>query len=475
MPFSGPDDPDLPANVKSRDERIRAQWVEVFNGVFRRCVLINRDETACESDAFRQANGVIKMADLKTRDVPDQKVLKIGRWHGQGCPENGCEFTAEHLDAMVETYKETKGEFEPPVKLGHNERQRLLGEDGLPNAGTMTNIRRSGEFLVADLKDVPETVADLIDANGFNSRSAEILQDHTIGEKKFKWALVGLALLGETLPAVTGLGDVEKLYQSLKIELADKARVAFLEDEAVDLADVDALLVEFNKTASSISTLVKNRRGAPTIRELARAFTEGVKRAMKGKPKKFAGDGGEVDMALAEEIRKLLGLAEDVDVVEAIKLLHEKAKTPPKKGDDDPESGDVAELRDALAEQSKQIIKLEGIDAQRNAEALVDGLIEETRLLPAQRAEALKMALRDYDGAKAFFATQQKGRIALGERGTADDETIAGLEPTPEEKQQAVSLGVWSEEHRIQLIRDKASVKGIELPLTFGKIKKEDD
>lgn len=472
MPFSGPDDPDLPANVKSRDERIRSQWVEVWNGVFNRCILINRDEKACESDAFRQANGVIKMADLKTRDVPDQKVLKIGRWHGRGCPEKGCEFTAEHLDAMVETYKETKGEFEPPVKLGHNDGQRLLGEDGLPNAGTMTNIRRSGEFLVADLKDVPETVADLIDANGFNSRSAEILQDHTIGEKKFKWALVGLALLGETLPAVTGLGDVEKLYQSLKIELADKARVAVFDDESVELADVDALLSDFQKTASSISTLVKNRRGAPTIRELARAFTEGVKRAMKGKSKKFAGDGGEVDMALAEDIRKLLGLAEDVDVVEAIKLLHEKVKNPPK---GDPEDGNVAELRADLDEQSKKIITLEGQTATRRAEELVDGLIEETRLLPAQRAEALKMALRDYDGAKAFFATQQKGRIALGERGTADDETIAGLEPTPEEQQQAVSLGVWSEEHRIQLIRDKAAVKGIELPLTFGKIKKEDD
>lgn len=472
MPFSGPDDPDLPANVKSRDERIRGQWVEVFNGVFRRCVLINRDETACESDAFRQANGVIKMADLKTRDVPDQKVLKIGRWHGQGCPANGCEFTAEHLDAMVETYKETKGEFEPPVKLGHNERQRLLGEDGLPNAGTMTNIRRSGDFLLADLKDVPETVADLIDANGFNSRSAEILQDHTIGEKKFKWALVGLALLGETLPAVTGLGDVEKLYQSIKLDLDDKAHIAVFEAETeVDLADVDVLLTEFNKTASSISTLVKNRRGAPTIRELARAFTEGVKRAMKGKSKKFAGDGGEVDMALAEDIRKLLGLAEDADVVEAIKLLHEKAKNPPKS---DPEDGDVAKLQADLEEQSKKIITLEGQSATRRAEELVDGLIEDTRLLPAQRTEALKMALRDYNGAKAFFATQQRGMISLGERGTADDETIAGLEPTPDEINMAKDLGIWDEGHRIHLIREKAAAKGIELPIDFGKTKKDD-
>lgn len=469
MPFTGPGDPDLPSNVQARDERVRAQWVEVFNKVFATCVRIGGDEKTCEGNAFRQANGVIKMADLKTRDVPDQKVLKIGVWHGQGCPEKGCEFTAEHLDAMVETFKATKDEFEPPVKLGHNERQRLLGEDGLPNAGTMANIRRSGDFLLADLKDVPETVADLIDANGFNSRSAEILQDHTIGDKKFKWALVGLALLGETLPAVTGLGDVEKLYQSIKLDLDDKTHVAIFEAEPTKLADVDVLLAEFAKTASSISSLVKNRRGAPTIRELARAFTEGVKRAMS-KGGKFAAE--EVDMTLAEDIRKLLGLAEDADVVEAIKLLHEKAKTPPE-GDGGDEA--VKELKAELETTSKKVVQLEGVEAARLAETLVDGLIAETRLLPAQRAEALKMALRDYAGAEAFFKTQQKGMVTLGERGSADDETIASLEPTPEQVKMAQDMGVWDEGHRIQLIRDNAAAKGITLPATFGETKKSDD
>ena len=470
MPFNGPDDPKLPANIQSRDETIRAKWVEVWNSVFNRCKLRGGDESECEGNAFRQANGVIKMAELKTRDVPDQKVLKVGRWHGLGCPKEGCEFTAEHLDAMVETYKETKGEFEPPVKLGHNERQRLLGEDGLPNAGTMTNIRRVDEFLLADLKDVPETVADLIDANGLNSRSAEILQDHAIGEKKFKWALVGVALLGETLPAVTGLEDTRKLYQGLELELDEKARVAVFETEGVSMADVDALLGDFDKTASSISSLVKHRRGAPTIRELARAFKEGVKRAMKGK--QFAGDGGEVDMALEAELRKLLGLAEDADVVEAIKLLHEKAAKPPEKKDED---GDVAKLRADLDDASKQIVELQGEGAARQAAELVDGLIADTKLLPAQRGEAIKMALRDYKGAKAFFETQQKGAIALGERGTADDETMAGLEPTPEEIAIAKDQGVWSPEHRIQLIRDKAADKEIELPVDFGQTKKSDD
>lgn len=471
MPFTGPDDPDLPANVQARDERIRAQWVEVFNGVFNRCKLRGGEEGACEGDAFRQANGAIKMGDLKTRDVPNQKVLKAGLWQGQGCPDKGCEFTIEHLDAMVETYQATKDEFEPPVKLGHNERQRLLGEDGLPNAGTMANLRRDGDFLVADLKDVPETVADLIDANGFNSRSAEIMRDHAIGEKKFKWALVGLALLGETLPAVTGLGDVEKLYQSIRLDLDEAAHVAVFEAETeVTLADVDALLTDFDKTASSLSGLMKNRTGAPMVRALARAFKEGVRRALKGKQTKFAGDGGEVDMALAEEIRKLLNLEEGADVVAAIKLLHEK-KAEPAKG----EEGDVAKLRADLEETSQQIVVLQGADAQRKAEQLVDGLIQETRLLPAQREEALKMALRDYDGAKSFFATAQKGAVELGEKGTADEETLAGLEPTPEQVQMAKDHGVWNPEHRIQLIRDKAVEKGIELPVDFGKAEKKDD
>src|SRR3990167_5637548 len=66
MPYSGPDDPALPANVKKLPEKKRTQWVGVFNSTMERCMAgklkpgpgEKPGEMDCESRAFRMANGV---------------------------------------------------------------------------------------------------------------------------------------------------------------------------------------------------------------------------------------------------------------------------------------------------------------------------------------------------------------------------------------------------------------------------------
>lgn len=52
MPYSGPDDPDLPSNVKAKPAGRRAQWVEIFNSVY--------SKTRDDGEAMRQANGATK-------------------------------------------------------------------------------------------------------------------------------------------------------------------------------------------------------------------------------------------------------------------------------------------------------------------------------------------------------------------------------------------------------------------------------
>ncbi len=59
MPYSGPDDPDLPDYVKAMNRHDREQWVAVFNSAYERCMEEEDDEDACESSAFAQANGVL--------------------------------------------------------------------------------------------------------------------------------------------------------------------------------------------------------------------------------------------------------------------------------------------------------------------------------------------------------------------------------------------------------------------------------
>lgn len=60
MPYSGPDDKKLPANVLKMGKSARTQWVEVFNGAHASCMKEGGKESDCEASAFKQANGVMK-------------------------------------------------------------------------------------------------------------------------------------------------------------------------------------------------------------------------------------------------------------------------------------------------------------------------------------------------------------------------------------------------------------------------------
>ena len=58
MPFSGPNDPELPDNIQALPEEKRNQWVSAWNAAFDRCV--NESGEDCEGVAFRIANSAIE-------------------------------------------------------------------------------------------------------------------------------------------------------------------------------------------------------------------------------------------------------------------------------------------------------------------------------------------------------------------------------------------------------------------------------
>ena len=59
MPFSGPGDSTLPANVKKRSLTDRKRWVARFNSRFASCTKKGGSTKSCESKAFRLANGLL--------------------------------------------------------------------------------------------------------------------------------------------------------------------------------------------------------------------------------------------------------------------------------------------------------------------------------------------------------------------------------------------------------------------------------
>ncbi|BCV05252.1 MAG: hypothetical protein CM15mV101_410 [uncultured marine virus] len=60
---------------------------------------------------------------------------------------------------MVENFDDVG--FEPPIKLGHNEKQPEL-QDGQPALGYISKIYKVGSKLVADFKELPQKVYDAI-------------------------------------------------------------------------------------------------------------------------------------------------------------------------------------------------------------------------------------------------------------------------------------------------------------------------
>lgn len=159
---------------------------------------------------------------LETRDLLGVEILSVGTWNGTGCPTGGCVFTEESLNTLVETYEATKDTMSPPAKLGHTDDQKLLQTDGYPAAGWLTNIRREGTKLLADIIKVPKVLADLVDVGAYRARSVEIDSNLSIGGTIYSLAVTAMAFLGEEIPAVEGLSDIAKLYQSRHLSLGEK-------------------------------------------------------------------------------------------------------------------------------------------------------------------------------------------------------------------------------------------------------------
>ncbi len=125
---------------------------------------------------------------------------------------NGDVYTDKDLDDMVEAYNDTKANMTPPLKLGHNEEQRALFQDGLPAAGWIGNLYIKAGKLIADFVDIPSRIAQLLERKAYKKVSAEIFWDIEFNGKYYNRMLAGVALLGGQIPAVNNLSDILALY-----------------------------------------------------------------------------------------------------------------------------------------------------------------------------------------------------------------------------------------------------------------------
>ncbi|MDY6888143.1 MAG: phage protease [Pseudomonadota bacterium] len=150
-----------------------------------------------------------------TYEIKDWEIFGAGRWNGQV-------FSEKDIQEIVDNFNSTKEALKPYVKLGHSEKQKIIQQDGLPSAGWIVSLKRKGEKLIADVKNVPKKIYELIKNKAYGRVSAEIFYNINIDGKKYRRALRSVALLGADTPAVTSLDDFIDLYENIEYEKIEK-------------------------------------------------------------------------------------------------------------------------------------------------------------------------------------------------------------------------------------------------------------
>ena len=187
----------------------------------------------------------------KTGDSPiEMEIFRAGT-------HNKMEFDEADLEEMAANFHALKAELRPKLKITHREHQEKIA--GLASYGDVTDVyTRAGadgkKRLFAKVSNVPQEVASWIKDRRFPERSIELYPEFQLGTEDnspvYKNVLKAIALLGQEMPAVTGMAPImleeciecqgtvcvrvfsQKIEKdSAKSQVPDELRVAF---EALD-------------------------------------------------------------------------------------------------------------------------------------------------------------------------------------------------------------------------------------------------
>jgi len=213
----------------------------------------------------------------ETFDIDDKEVFRTGVW-------NGDPYTVNDLDEMVKAFSDLKEKRGVPLKLGHDDEQNILQNDGFPAAGWITKLKRVGDRLVASFKNVPAKIKEFIEAKAYHPVSSEIWWNYKDKEtgKIYPRVLTAVALLGADIPAVSSLNDWGKFYtekgqaEAIKTYTlkASEGKSTFTED-AMTPEQIEALKKE-NEALKKNLTDTEAR--AATAEQQAAAVAEQLKK-----------------------------------------------------------------------------------------------------------------------------------------------------------------------------------------------------
>jgi len=205
--------------------------------------------------------------NMETVDINNVEILAVGTW--RGTPETKT-YTKKDLDEVVKSFKELTGNkqlnYEPPVKLGHDAGQKLLQKDGYPAAGWIESLKRVGDKLVANIRDVPRKIGDIVKAGGYKKVSSEVYHDYEMGGKVYPLVLKAVSFLGGDIPAVKTLQDIIAQYGDNQ---EDQLDIVIYEMSEKSDVNFDELATGLEEWLSKVEEKIKGKVGAPAFRTFA--------------------------------------------------------------------------------------------------------------------------------------------------------------------------------------------------------------
>ena len=227
MPYKIDNPPEV---IKGLPKDAQAIWIEIYNNAFKQYEGNDKQEELSNQTAWA---GLKKAGWEKNEDdkwikkntfaeLHDIEVFAVGTW-------NNTKITEKDIDDIVNGTNEIIDKVKPFVKLGHDDKQKLLQNSGLPAGGWITRLKRKGQKILVDIADVPQKLYELISKGAYKRISSEILWDYTepSTKRKYNKVLSAIAFLGADLPAVTNLEDIAALYSDANKD----AQIILYEDE----------------------------------------------------------------------------------------------------------------------------------------------------------------------------------------------------------------------------------------------------
>lgn len=158
------------------------------------------------------------------KKILNVEILRAGTW-------NGTKITAENLQQMIENFD--AGIIEPYLNLDHDDKftDKVKASLKVVALGWVSALRREGDRLFADFKQVPEKIAGLIENGAIKKRSVEFFRKgYKQNGSAYDNVLKAVSFFGADIPAVNNLSDEFLVLQAVQEAEGESLKILIQEN-----------------------------------------------------------------------------------------------------------------------------------------------------------------------------------------------------------------------------------------------------